>query len=68
MTKRFDLALERFKAGYSQRSLAEELGVSRGTIKTLEDGGTVHPANAKKVADKFGVEVTDLMPIEREAA
>lgn len=68
MTEKFDLALARLRAGYSQRSLAVELGVHRGTLKTLEDGGTVHPANAKKVADFFGVQVTDLMPVEREAA
>ena len=68
MTDRFDLALARFNEGYSQRSLAIELGVSRATIKALEAGGTVHPANAKKVADRFGVQVTDLMTIDREAA
>lgn len=64
----FDLVLARVNAGLSQRDLAEAVDVSRGTIKALEDGGTAHPANAKKVADFFGVQVTDLMPLDREAA
>lgn len=68
MTDRFNLTVARIEAGYSKRSLADELGISRGTLATLESGGTVHPANAKKVADKFGVLVTDLMPVAKEAA
>lgn len=64
----FDLTVARVNAGLSQRELAAACGVHRNTIKSLEDGQTVRPSNAKKVADFFEVQVTDLMPIEKEAA
>lgn len=63
-----ELAAARLNAGYSIRSLARHLDVPEQSIRRLEDGERIHPANAKKVADFFGVRVTDLMPIDREAA
>jgi transcriptional regulator with XRE-family HTH domain len=60
----FDLTSARLNAGYSIKSLARELGVHEHAIRRLETGDGVHPATAKKVADKFGVQVTDLMPLE----
>lgn len=63
-----DLAAERLNRGYSIRSLAEELGVHQHAIRRLEAGEGVHPATAKKVADFFGCQVTDLMAVERSAA
>jgi ribosome-binding protein aMBF1 (putative translation factor) len=61
----FDLTTARMNAGYSIKSLARELDVHEHAIRRLERGeGGVHPANAKKVADRFGVQVTDLMPVE----
>lgn len=68
MTERFDIRVERINRGFNQRDLAAECDVSLTTIQRLEAGGAVFPRNAKKVADYFGVQVTDLMPIEREAA
>jgi DNA-binding XRE family transcriptional regulator len=50
------------------RGLADAVGVAEQTIRRLEDGEGVHPANSKKVADYFGVKVTDLLPVQREAA
>lgn len=64
----FDLRAARLNAGLSQRALAETVGVKLPTIQRLEDGLGAYPANAKKVADYFDVQVTDLMPIEREIA
>jgi DNA-binding XRE family transcriptional regulator len=65
----FDLRAARLNAGHTQRSLAAEVGVPRQTIATLEDGsGRAHPANAKKIADYFAVQVTDIRPVEREVA
>lgn len=58
-----DLATARLDRGHSIRSLADELGINQHSIRRLEAGGTVHPATAKKVADYFGVLVTDLMPL-----
>lgn len=65
----FDLTAARLNAGKSIRGLAKEIGVAEQTVRRLEDGESVHPANAKKVADYFGVLVTDIMPIgDRSAA
>lgn len=58
-----NLAEQRLNAGYSIKSLAAELGIHEHAIRRLEAGGSIHPANAKKIADKFGCKVTDLMPI-----
>jgi DNA-binding XRE family transcriptional regulator len=58
----FSLRKARVNSGHSKRSLARELGIAYGTLIRLERGQPVHPANAKVVADFFGVQVTDLMP------
>lgn len=68
MSAPFDLTVARMNAGLSQRQLATKVGVGLETVRRLEAGAGAHPANAKKVADYFEVRVTDLMPIEREAA
>lgn len=60
----FDLTSARLNAGYSIKALARELDVHEHAIRRLETGEGVHPATAKKVADKFGVQVTDLMPLD----
>ncbi len=58
-----NLAAARLNRGHSIRSLADELGVHQHAIRRLEAGGSIHPATAKKIADYFGCQVTDLMPI-----
>lgn len=68
MSDRFNLRAARINRGWSQEDLAGETGVSVDTIQRLEAGKGARPANAKKIADVFGVQVTDLMPIELEAA
>lgn len=60
----FNLRTARLNAGYSIRGLARELEVGEQAIRRLEDGEAVHPATAKRVADKFGVHVIDLMPLD----
>lgn len=60
----FDLMVARLNAGYSIKALARELGVHEHAIRRLERGDGAHPATAKKIADRFGVRVTDLMPRE----
>lgn len=64
----FDLTVARLNAGYSIRGLAAVIDVAEHAIRRLEGGESVHPATAKKVADFFEVKVTDLMPLDREAA
>lgn len=68
MTERFDLAAARLNKGLSQRALADECNVGVETIRRLELGHGAFPANAKKVADYFDVQVTDLMPVGEAAA
>jgi DNA-binding XRE family transcriptional regulator len=63
----FSLERARINRGLSQRALANAADVGTETIRRLERGLGVRPANAKKVADVFGVQVTDLMSIEHEA-
>lgn len=63
----FDLTAARINAGLSQRSLAEAVGVGLETVRRLERGDGAHPANAKRVADYFEVQVTDLMPLKEAA-
>lgn len=63
----FDLRKERLNRGLTQRALALETGVPYTTIQRLEANLGVRPANAKRIADYFKVQVTDLMPVERAA-
>lgn len=68
MSDRFDLATARLNAGLTQRDLAELTGVPYPTIQRLEAGLGARPANAKRIADFFGVLVTDLLPLATGAA
>lgn len=60
MSAPFALGSARMNRGLSQRDLAAECDVSLTVIQRLEDGKKVFPRNAKKVADYFEVQVTDL--------
>jgi ribosome-binding protein aMBF1 (putative translation factor) len=64
----FDLATARINRGHSIRGLARALSVHEHTIRRLEQGHAVRPESAKPIADYFEVKVTDLMPLEAEAA
>jgi ribosome-binding protein aMBF1 (putative translation factor) len=63
----FDLERARVNAGYSIRGLARKLKIHEATIRRLEDRLPVRPESAKPVADFFGVQVTDLMPLDRDS-
>jgi transcriptional regulator with XRE-family HTH domain len=58
-----NLRAERLNRGLTIRALAERLDVSAGTIRAAERGESVHPANAKRIADYYGVKVTDIWPV-----
>lgn len=62
MIETFDLTAARVNRGLSRRELAREVGLGRETIRRLEQGERVYPASAKKVADFFGIQATDLLP------
>lgn len=69
MTKpAFDLRAARVNAGLSIRGLAQVAQVHEHAVRRLERGERVRPASAKPIADFFEIRVTDLMPVEREAA
>jgi DNA-binding XRE family transcriptional regulator len=63
----FDLRRARVNQGLSKAALARKVGIDRRVIIALEKGKSVHPANAKLVADYFGCETADLLP-PKEAA
>ena len=65
----FDIKAARLNAGKSLRGLAAEADVPEQSIRRLESGQGVTPENAKKIADYFGIKVTDLPTFaERVAA
>lgn len=64
----FVLEHARLNRGLSRRQVADEIGISQMTYRRVEEGLPVHPASAKKIADYFGVQVTDLMPATEVAA
>jgi transcriptional regulator with XRE-family HTH domain len=67
-TPPFNLARARVNAGLSRRALADASGVPAPTIERLEKGAGARLPNAKKLADFFQVQVTDLMPVEQADA
>jgi len=68
MSPSFDVKAARVNDGLTQRELAAECEVSLTVIQRLEAGTPVTPRTAKRVADRFGVQVLDLLPpLERAA-
>ena len=63
-----NITAERLNRGLSVAAAAKEIGVHRATLTSLESGARVHPESAKKIADFYGCQVTDLMPVEDVAA
>jgi DNA-binding XRE family transcriptional regulator len=61
-------AEERIKRGLSQTGMAKAIKVSRGTLARAEEGKSVHPANALKIANFLEREVTEIWPIDTAAA
>lgn len=71
MSGEFHLRAARLNAGLAVRELARAVDVPEQSVRRLELGNGVTPAIAKRIADYFGVQVTDLMPLpqpDREAA
>lgn len=66
MTNVFDFERARVSAGYSIRGLARAAGVSDGTVRRVSEGKPIRPEKAKAIADVIGVEVLDLIPLNRD--
>lgn len=63
-----NLKKERLNRGLSLNGMADEIKISRNTLKRAEEGKTVHPASALKIAEFVGVQVTDILPTDSEKA
>jgi lambda repressor-like predicted transcriptional regulator len=61
---RVNLEEVRLNRGLSLRQAAEQIGIHRRTLDRAERGDSVHPGNAKLIADFYGVRVTDIWPVE----
>lgn len=59
-----NLAAARFNRGLSLRAAAEEIGVSEDVLMRAEGGTRPFPANAKRIADFYNVQPTDIWPVE----
>lgn len=63
------LKAERLNRGLSIRQAAQEIGVTAPTLNRAESGeGGIHPGNAFKIASFYGYQVTQIWPVEEEAA
>lgn len=60
-----NLKAERLNRGLSRDDLAAEVGMSRETVRQMEEFG-IRPraAAAKRVADFYGCLVTDIWPVD----
>ena len=67
MTRR-ELMAARMNRGLSVQAAAAQIGIAHGTLRRFEAGESVTVANAKLIADFYGCKVTDLLPLEAEAA
>lgn len=57
------LRAEYIEQGLSRRAFAAKIGVPEPTLRGLENGRGIRPANAKLVADHFGVRVADVLAL-----
>ena len=60
---------DRLNAGETVQRRAERIGINRRTLEAIEASSAMpRPDVAKKVADFYGVSVTDMWPLEDVAA
>jgi transcriptional regulator with XRE-family HTH domain len=62
-----NLKFERLNRGLSTREAAEEIGVSQAVVLRAERGEALRPRHAKRIADFYGVRVTDQWPLPPES-
>ena len=63
-----NLQAERLNRGLTIREAAEAAGVAPSVVARAENGQTLAPGNAKRIADFYGLKVTDIWPVEEVAA
>jgi transcriptional regulator with XRE-family HTH domain len=57
------LRRRRHDLGLSSREAAAKIGVSRSALLRAENGGSVFPRNARRIADFYGLPVTEVVAI-----
>lgn len=57
---------ERLNRGLTIDTASHAIGVSRETLRKVEEGYRPGPRLGKLIADFYGVRFTDLWPVERE--
>lgn len=62
-----NLEAERLNMGLTAKAAAKRIGIADHVLRYAETGGRPRPATAKKIADFYGVRVTDLWPVEEAA-
>lgn len=65
---KLNLKAERLNRGLSIKQAAEEIGITPATLGRAEDGESLHPNNAFKIATFYGKAVTDIWPVEEKVA
>jgi transcriptional regulator with XRE-family HTH domain len=63
-----NLPEERLNRGLSVRAAAKEIGVGADVLARAEEGTMPRPAAALKIATYYGYKVTEVWPLEKEAA
>lgn len=64
-----DIKSERVNRGLSVKAAAEAIGVAPVVLRRAEDGTAVpRPHNAAKIARFYGVQATDLWPLDDDLA
>lgn len=58
-----ELRVDRINRGKSIRQHADDIGVAPHVLKYAERGGRPAHENAKKIADFYEVQVTDIWPV-----
>ena len=51
----------RINAGFSQRALAQQAGLTQNAVWNVEHRGSANPATLKKLADVLGLKAVDLI-------
>lgn len=62
-----NLEAARLNMGLTARDAAKQIGVPDHVLRYAETGGRPRPAAAKRIADFYGVKVTDIWPVGDEA-
>lgn len=58
-----NLREERLRRGLSAKALAAQIDVSEDVLLYAERGGRPQPANARRIADYFGIDVLAQWPL-----